>query len=94
MEIGDWIIFREMGAYTICAASNFNGFKFPTIKYYLDHYTINTLKSLICWPRIKNVIMKLEKKEKEDFEIFETKLLPLCNDLNQLKQILPKISVH
>jgi len=94
MEIGDWIIFREMGAYTICAASNFNGFKLPTIKYYLDHYTINTLKSLICWPRIKNVIMKLEKKEKEDFEIFETKLLPLCNDLNQLKQILPKISVH
>jgi len=88
MEIGDWMIFREMGAYTICAASNFNGFKLPTIKYYLDNFTINTLKNLICWPRIKNVIMKIDKKDREEFEVFKTKLLPLCNERNQLRQIL------
>lgn len=89
MEIGDWIIFREMGAYTICAASNFNGFKKPIIKYYLDNYTIKTLKTLFCWPRIKNVITKIEKKDQEDLENFESKLLPSRNDLNQLQQILP-----
>jgi ornithine decarboxylase len=26
LEVGDWLGFRKMGAYTICAASSFNGF--------------------------------------------------------------------
>ena len=25
LHTGDWIIFRDMGAYTMCAASSFNG---------------------------------------------------------------------
>lgn len=32
-DIGDWFYFENMGAYTICAASNFNGFKKPSILY-------------------------------------------------------------
>lgn len=30
LEIGDWLMFEEMGAYTVCAASTFNGFDLPT----------------------------------------------------------------
>lgn len=35
LNIGDWIIFENMGAYTISAASNFNGFEKPTLKFVL-----------------------------------------------------------
>jgi len=33
MEIGDWIYFNDMGAYTLAAASNFNGFESPSVYY-------------------------------------------------------------
>eukprot|EP00054_Salpingoeca_dolichothecata_P015143 m.86559 g.86559 ORF g.86559 m.86559 type:complete len:428 (-) comp21343_c0_seq1:73-1356(-) len=29
LEVGDWLYFEDMGAYTMCAASTFNGFKEP-----------------------------------------------------------------
>jgi len=29
LESGDWLVFRDMGAYTMCAASNFNGMPKP-----------------------------------------------------------------
>merc|ERR1712232_394953 len=35
---GDWLYFENMGAYTIAAASNFNGMASPSLMY------INTLK--------------------------------------------------
>lgn len=35
LNIGDWIIFENMGAYTISAASNFNGFEKPLLKFIL-----------------------------------------------------------
>jgi len=33
MELGEWIYFQNMGAYTLAAASNFNGFDFPHVYY-------------------------------------------------------------
>jgi ornithine decarboxylase len=33
LEIGDWLLFDDMGAYTCCASSNFNGFANPTSHY-------------------------------------------------------------
>lgn len=33
LEIGDWIGFDDMGAYTICAASQFNGFQESAVHY-------------------------------------------------------------
>jgi len=33
LEVGDWLYFENMGAYTMCAASNFNGFKKSSIVY-------------------------------------------------------------
>ena len=36
LNIGDWILFENMGAYTISAASNFNGFEKPILKFILS----------------------------------------------------------
>ncbi|OUM64579.1 hypothetical protein PIROE2DRAFT_67290 [Piromyces sp. E2] len=33
LNVGDWLYFDEMGSYTICAASEFNGFKKSNILY-------------------------------------------------------------
>jgi len=33
LEVGDWLYFKDMGAYTVCAASEFNGFKKSSIIY-------------------------------------------------------------
>jgi len=33
LDVGDWLYFEEMGAYTICAASEFNGFQKSKILY-------------------------------------------------------------
>lgn len=31
LEVGDWLVFEEMGAYTVSAASGFNGFPTPSV---------------------------------------------------------------
>lgn len=33
LDVGDWLGFDQMGAYTICAASNFNGFETSEVHY-------------------------------------------------------------
>ncbi|KAJ1962965.1 Ornithine decarboxylase [Dipsacomyces acuminosporus] len=33
LQIGDWLVFDGMGAYTLCAASRFNGFKLSDLVY-------------------------------------------------------------
>jgi len=39
LEVGEWIIFPEMGAYTTAAASRFNGFSVP-VNVYFDDFII------------------------------------------------------
>jgi ornithine decarboxylase len=36
MDAGDWLIFRDMGAYTLCAASSFNGMPKPRSYYVMQ----------------------------------------------------------
>lgn len=36
IEIGDWIVFKDMGAYTIPVASPFNGFPVPRVTSYIS----------------------------------------------------------
>ena len=36
LDIGEWIIFRDMGAYTMAAASCFNGMPKPKCYYFLS----------------------------------------------------------
>jgi len=56
MEIGEWIIFKEMGAYTIAAASTFNGFQLPSLKYHLPTHTFEALRYSPKWIRLAKVI--------------------------------------
>ncbi|KYO32989.1 ornithine decarboxylase [Alligator mississippiensis] len=36
LQVGDWILFENMGAYTVAAASTFNGFQRPAIYYVMS----------------------------------------------------------
>lgn len=49
VDVGKWLYFRNMGAYTCSAASTFNGFNKP-MKYYII--------SQSCWPMLKKVLEK------------------------------------
>jgi ornithine decarboxylase len=33
LQVGDWLAFENMGAYTMCAASQFNGFEVSKVIY-------------------------------------------------------------
>ncbi|CCA74256.1 related to ornithine decarboxylase [Serendipita indica DSM 11827] len=44
LEVGDWLGFRNMGAYTICAASSFNGFDRTKVVYTIgDEFVVENL---------------------------------------------------
>ncbi|XP_075779615.1 ornithine decarboxylase [Pelodiscus sinensis] len=36
LQVGDWMLFENMGAYTVAAASTFNGFQRPAINYVMS----------------------------------------------------------
>lgn len=36
MQVGDWLVFETMGAYTVAASSTFNGFQRPDIHYVMS----------------------------------------------------------
>jgi len=44
LSVGDWLIFGNMGAYTLVAASKFNGMKKPTVYYLNSDINISLLK--------------------------------------------------
>lgn len=46
LQIDDWMVFKNMGAYTIPVASPFNGFPLPKIFYYISKETWEMLNSL------------------------------------------------
>lgn len=73
MNIGEWVVFQEMGAYTMAAASTFNGFKVPSIKYYLPSFTLDVLKALRSWSRIYRLIEDSDEFiEEDDDSLLET----------------------
>jgi len=46
LEVGDWIIFENMGAYTRAAASPFNGFQPPAVQYIVSEADWSLLMTL------------------------------------------------
>ena len=56
MQVGEWIIFPDMGAYTICAASNFNGFKTPGLKFYIKSYGYEVISQFYNWTKIAKML--------------------------------------
>lgn len=47
MNIDDFIIFENMGAYTIPIASPFNGFPLPKVEYYIERKHLYVLEEEI-----------------------------------------------
>lgn len=48
LQVGDWLRWSNMGAYTICAASQFNGFKISEVKYTIGDSSVEQeLKQLL-----------------------------------------------
>lgn len=81
MHIGEWVLFKEMGAYTICAGSEFNGFKMPALQYFVPMFTLQMLQHLPNWNRIASM---LDIAEEETHEM----------DVYDLDHSLEMISVH
>jgi len=46
MNVGDWLVFEDMGAYTLPVASPFNGFPIPKVHIVTDEHTWHTLKDI------------------------------------------------
>lgn len=46
LAVGDWLVFRDMGAYTLPVASPFNGFPVPTVRPVVDARLACILKEL------------------------------------------------
>jgi len=71
LHIGEWIMFREMGAYTIAAGSTFNGFKMPSIKYHVPSYTLEFLQNLPQWTRIAQLLDIQNDDESSSIDAFD-----------------------
>ncbi|UYV77600.1 ODC1 [Cordylochernes scorpioides] len=53
LDIGEWILFENMGAYTIAAASRFNGFEPPSLHLVLPLQAKLYLETFTTWDRLK-----------------------------------------
>ncbi|KAK4691125.1 ornithine decarboxylase, partial [Phenoliferia sp. Uapishka_3] len=47
LKVGDWLRWEKMGAYTICAASQFNGFRKSEVRYTIDTKGDEEMEKLI-----------------------------------------------
>lgn len=47
LKIGDWLIFEDMGAYTLPVASHFNGFPIPKVHVVADESSWLLLKDML-----------------------------------------------
>lgn len=87
MHVGEWLVFREMGAYTLAAGTNFNGFKMPSLKYYVTGYTLSMLKTLRNWSKIYRIIEESDEFIEEDDSLFETFYFDKINQTDNLIQV-------
>ena len=46
MNVGDWMLFENLGAYTVAAASTFNGFQRPNIYYVMSRPKWQLMKQI------------------------------------------------
>jgi len=61
MQLGDWLLFNDMGAYTIAAAGTFNGFPVPKVQYVASREALNVLRLFAAQKNFKVI---------DDVEVF------------------------
>ncbi|XP_047197567.1 ornithine decarboxylase-like [Hippoglossus stenolepis] len=62
MQVGDWLVFENMGAYTVVTSSTFNGFQRPGI-----HYVM----SRPAWQHMQQICLQGMPAPAEEFHLFE-----------------------
>uniref|UniRef100_A0A674JW21 Antizyme inhibitor 2 n=1 Tax=Terrapene triunguis TaxID=2587831 RepID=A0A674JW21_9SAUR len=50
LQVGDWLTFENMGAYTIAASSSFNGYQQPQINYVMSREALRLLQGKLPQP--------------------------------------------
>ncbi|XP_044854122.1 antizyme inhibitor 2 isoform X4 [Mauremys mutica] len=50
LQVGDWLTFENMGAYTIAASSSFNGYQQPRINYTMSREAVRLLQGKLPLP--------------------------------------------
>ncbi|XP_023234808.1 ornithine decarboxylase-like [Centruroides sculpturatus] len=53
LSVGDWLMFRDMGAYSFTRNTSFNGFNTPKVKYILPFQALKYLQNLPNWSEIR-----------------------------------------
>jgi ornithine decarboxylase len=53
LDIGEWLLFRELGDYTLTLNTPFNGFTPSGVVYHAQDETLDQLKKLKTWPLIE-----------------------------------------
>ena len=71
-NIGDWLYFKEMGAYTLSAASKFNGFLPPFCFYFISLSAKAAMKELLPVVPVINVDVKKSDEELPCFVVTNT----------------------
>jgi len=63
MELGEWLLFNDMGAYTLAAAGTFNGFPVSKVDYMITEDSWNLMKGILGYenPTVDNVPVFLKK---------------------------------
>ena len=56
VNVGEWLMFENMGSYSMSAASHFNGMPLPGIKLLISDYSEKILKKMKNWSQIEKLI--------------------------------------
>jgi ornithine decarboxylase len=56
MKVGEWLMFRDMGSYSISPASHFNGMPLPKVKVFVSNYAKDIMIEMKNWQRIEKLI--------------------------------------
>lgn len=52
MEVGEWVVFENLGAYSLTSATTFNGFPKPAVKFVVPVHILFYLQQLPTWPQL------------------------------------------
>ncbi|WFD00093.1 ornithine decarboxylase [Malassezia yamatoensis] len=60
LNVGDWLVYEGMGAYTLCAASNFNGLEAARVRYTIGSDTVGDHAPEVILGRLQSAGMASE----------------------------------
>jgi len=88
LEVGDWLFFSNMGAYTVSAATNFNGFIKPALHFSIRLKTWMYLKNNLCG----NESLSTWGEDKKSQDSRSAMLAEWMEESSQLARILDSLT--